>query len=204
MKSKLYREGRPRPLIVTLVLLLTIAAVGTTPWALAKYAATGTGTASARVASWSPQFYQEPGSLSAAYLNGAWYDGTATSTGSFCILTGSEVSTNIKVQIRCSESDATAVTASSPSITFPTNQINAANQGIAHLTNNYPTGSPGSGTVIQNSPVDFNYAPTSWVWFDSLGVKATSPAPAIVSNAATNVNNCMRIYKVYFDAVQID
>jgi len=39
MKSKIYREDRPRPLIVTLVLLLTIAAVGTTPWALAKYAA---------------------------------------------------------------------------------------------------------------------------------------------------------------------
>jgi len=111
--------------------------------------------------------------------------------------------TGSKVQIRCSESDATAVTASSASITFPTNQINAANQGIASLTNNYPTGSPGSGAVQQNSPVDFDYAPMSWVWFE-MGIKPTSGAPAIVSNAATNVSNCMRIYKVYFDAVQID
>ena len=54
MKSKLYREGRPRSLIAALVLLLTVAAVGTTPWALAKYAATGTGSATARVAKFDP------------------------------------------------------------------------------------------------------------------------------------------------------
>lgn len=55
MKSKPNREEQRPPLSVPLALLLVIAFVATTPLAVSKYVATGTGSAGARVAKWDPK-----------------------------------------------------------------------------------------------------------------------------------------------------
>jgi len=52
MNKQSWQAGKGPPIIGMIALLLTIAALGTTPLALSKYKATGTGSARARVARW--------------------------------------------------------------------------------------------------------------------------------------------------------
>jgi hypothetical protein len=208
MKGKFRRRAGPAPPILALAaLVVALLVAATTPLALAKYVANGTGSATGTVAKWDVKFFQSPSPpYATSYLNGNHYGGPGAYN--FCVYTGgTEVAANIKLQVRYTTSTAVP-TASDSSITFPTNLVNDAAHGVKSITNNYdfadPTpsnplhGSPGSGLVEEVSDVEFDYAPSSWVWF-TLETKAYTPLPSV-----TDVSGYMRSYKVFVDATQID
>ncbi|MCL2433493.1 MAG: hypothetical protein FWD16_03115 [Clostridia bacterium] len=86
-----------------LVWLLVVVAVGTTPWAMAKYAATGMGGARARIAKYEPRFAQVAGYTGAAGLTvrTTSHAGGAIPVSTFAfpkqyVRNKSEVSVNVK------------------------------------------------------------------------------------------------------------
>jgi len=217
MKGNIGRRAGPAPPVLAIVaLLLTVATVATTSLAFAKYAARATVQGSARVAKWDVYFYDSantPTAASTAYLNGDHREGP--NSYSLCVMSTSEVAAEVEIEIRYTESDGTVlpdpVTASSSlfaSYTYNPGLINAAGQGISSFGNNFlgegvpGHGSPGSGPVNVKNNFQFTYSPSAWVWFQ-IGIKAIKTS-AGGNPSGTAIDGCMRSYKAFVKAVQVD
>ena len=190
--------GRTQRVIWMAVLLLAVFTAATVPVTLSKYAASATVSAGAGVAGWDVYFYASPSNLSTAYLNGSWREGP--NTHRFCIYSNSEVAAEIEIVVRYETSDGTKlpapVTADSP--VAMRYQGAASHDGVYNLLHDFPAGSPGSNSVGVIDNYFFKYEPKSWVWLD-IEPKAFAPYPS-----GATVSNCMRSYKVFVNAVQID
>lgn len=199
--------------IVIAALLLAASAMFTTTLAtgtMAQYAASATGTAAANVAKWDVGFSKHPTANAAttpsgAYLNSTARPGVATSW-EFKIKNYGETAAVVTLKLYYIRNDNVdfakaggKYTTASSNSNYPSVQdtINAANSGIksVSLTPN--------ANIKELGSYKYLFAPGAEGTF-TITPKATSGAPAISSNAATNVNNCIRRYKVFFDAEQVD
>jgi len=208
------RAGKAPPVLAMLVLLLTVGVVATTPLAFAKYVASANAAATARVAKWDFYYYtndnKTPSGLftdpaqpfSTAYLSGTKREGPGSYD--FCVFSSSEVMANVKIEIRYETSDGTylpaAVTESSPLFASYSSTDTTVSHGLTASSFNNNAGDPnGSNGTASLGRFEVEYEPgTSWAWF-SIPTQATTSAPT-----GTTINNCMRSYKVFVKAVQID
>ena len=101
MKGIFTRVGQTPPILGTLALLLAVVAVVTTPLAVSKYVATGTGSAGARIAKW------DPGLTDAAAADYEWFytatgaviSSPASLTRNFTLTNNSEVMANYPLNL---------------------------------------------------------------------------------------------------------
>jgi len=215
------QAGPAPPVLAMIALLLAIGVAGTTPIAFtqAKYTAQGMVTASARVAKWQIEYYSDadgdyPRPNSVAYLGDTWRnegpkynDGKGTMVAAqhynFCVFNYSEVAAIIEIKLRCEDSDGTrlpyAVTKNSPSAL---SLLGNAGQGLANYQYYIDPGS--SNGVTKVDTYQFRFAPgPSWAWF-SFDAKPITTHPTLTTSGYSSLQNCMRSYKVFVDAVQVD
>ena len=214
--KQLSRHGEVIRLAVWVLAVLTVV---TTPAALtqAKYAASGTATASARVAKWDIKFTQEPATGATGYFSGAVVSPThpnavnggfpaQTATRTFKIKNDSEVTADVTVRLYYVQNDSVnfvvdastgAVISSDANYPAMLDTLGAATSGL-----NSTITASGAGVVLQ-SGATYRFNPGAEGTF-TISVKATAAAPAVDSGSAANAGNCIRKYKVFFDAVQVD
>ncbi|MCL1887560.1 MAG: hypothetical protein FWF96_01650 [Kiritimatiellaeota bacterium] len=201
MKSNIGRRAAPAtPVLAIVALLLTIGVVATTPLAFAKYAANATVAASARVAKWDVVFTQHPSAVHAAYNEAGTFLSTSTWTPTTSALTfkiknNSEVAADVTIYFRYVTSDSGTATASSayhiPNATAAgMGNLSFSGTGVSQVTANsvyrFTPGAEGTFTFTQKKPT-------------------TEPStPSTTSGSVTNWENCIRKYRIYFNAVQID
>ena len=214
--KQLLQHGRIIRLAAGVLAVLTIV---TTPLAVtqAKYTANGTVTASARVAKWDIKFTQDPATGGTGYFSGAVV-GPAnpnanagypaqTTARTFKIKNGSEVTADVALKLYYVQNDSVdfAVDPATKAVTsdnldYPAvldSSIGSGSSGIAGI------GVAGAGVTTQTANSVYRFEPGAEGTF-TITFRATSGAPAVTSNSAANVSNCIRKYKVFFDAVQVN
>jgi len=205
------RAGQAPPVLAMLALLLTVGVVATTPLAMAKYVASGTVSASARVAKWDVKFTTQPDTADTnptVYksrihrqipatgdfdANPALITTTTTTTRvttlgpesrTFAIQNNSEVMADItNLQLRYVITDTGAVTVSSGTVASAANS-----HGAYQLSLN----AGGSVTTPATGTYRFPIGATGTFTISIQATDRTAAHPGI------------RKYRVSFDATQVD
>jgi hypothetical protein len=213
MKGKFRRRAGPAPPILALAaLVVALLVAATTPLAVAKYVANGTGSASGTVAKWKFYYYTEgdtnprgiwsggvPSTKATAYLNGSHRDGPQDYN--FCVFSDSQVAANVKVEIRYETSDGTVlpapVTKNSPLFASYTVTDTTVGHGLDAST--FGPNGWGEGHITWVGDLEADYEPVqSWAWF---GISTVAPTP---TPTGATIDGCMRSYKAFVVAEQID
>ena len=208
-KKILSRRQAP-PLVPLLALILTVAAVLTAPLAMSKYVATGAGAAGARIAKWDIQFTQNPVTGSTGYFSGTVvgtnhpFTGsnypTQTTTRTFTITNSSEVIADVTIQLRYTQNDAIAVTSASTLDVLGQVSTSAASGLTATIGLSTSTGV----TLQSGTTYRFPIGASATFTLTTKATDNTPRTPSTTSGTASYWQNCIRNYKVFFNAVQVD
>jgi len=178
--------------VLALLCVLTAVSLSLASSTVAKYTASATVAASARVAKWDIWLSEDikDNTKSTAHLSGAHFttQNNGPTTKTFKITNNSEVMAEVTIKLVYVDTD---VSKGTVGVNSTQATVGAATQGVTSIL------ATGTGVSQVTASEVYRLAPAAVATFTITMKNTTNPS-------GVTTTNCMRRYKVYFKAVQVD